>query len=449
MATSLNLGDLNQTREDARGEHESIVSSLLQTLRADWQEGAPTTSAREAPPTGKLPPDAMVTAVQSAMDQLISRLGGPRPPIEPLDVRLMSRLQDRIAVAGGPRDAVAEIPDRDVVYEFLAHRYAYRPHGHDAAELLEATGFHRAPLEYRTSSGLDFYIAEPRKKGVPAVVIFRGTEATDLKDIKTDLEFQIGSEHFASAQRLGLRALLQACRATTGVAPDLCGHSLGGTLAQLTAALWPDLVGDLVTFQSPGLTRLHAFRGDAGLARNPTGSPHPRVTHYIADQDVVHKAGQRHLTGRTVLAAGAHLDKGAGIHEGLGHSDMLLGTHAERDRLTRLGLASHWSPHTIARLAVLPNHPTTEGSLHEAVRATVALGLELVQAHLQHPGEPDLLARMIPRLAAQALGEEDIRGTMIAFRIGRRLVREAPKFGARALQVSWRLVRGKPDVAAV
>ncbi len=448
LARSLDLALLNQTRQDTARDHAAIVSSLLQTVRGDWRHDLPTASAEATPPPGDLHPDALVDVVRAALSDLAARLASPPQDSEALDPDLPRRIEASIEAIGGRMLRSEDIPDRDVVYEFLAHRFAYRPKSTSAADLLEATGFKRKPLRYRTESGLDFFLVEPTMDGMPAVVVFRGTEPDDLKDLKTDLEFQIGRDHFDSAERLGLKGLLQACVATTGRPADLCGHSLGGALAQLCAASWPELVGDIVTFQSPGLTRRNALRGDLGLARTQRPGTYPRVTHYIALNDIVHKAGQRHLTGPTIVAAGAHLDRGAGVRDGLGHSDMLLGTHSERARLSRLGLSAHWSPHTFARLGELPQHPTTEGSFHEAVRASVALMLELVQAHLLHPDEPQLLARMLPQLAAEALGEDSVTNPMIVRRLARRLARDLPRLGAEAVRSGAALLRRAPPAPA-
>ncbi|MCO4772257.1 MAG: hypothetical protein KDA24_19645, partial [Deltaproteobacteria bacterium] len=177
---------------------------------------------------------------------------------------------------------------------------------------------------------------------------------------------------------------------------------------------------------SPGLTRLNAFRGDAGLREHrPAPTNHPRVTHYIAHDDLVHRAGQRHLEGMTVMAVGLHLDRGGGIHPVIGHSDMLLGTHGLRARLEALKLDAHWTPHTHAIWGRLAEHPTTAGSLHEAVRASVALSLDLLQAWLARPDDPEALVRLVPNLARQALGEEDIGYPAIAQRVSRRVARDS------------------------
>ena len=446
LARELDMGLLNQRTEDGQRDHAAVLSSLLQTLRCDWWRGIPQLSAAEAPPHGGGEPEDVVDRVRARCEALLDAMHGPEPEHDALDPHLDEKLDDALHHLGATPISSTTLPDRDIIYEFFAHRFAYRPYHPEVADTLSSLGYSPNYLRYRTKSGLDFFILEPASDVRP-VIVFRGTEPDDLKDLKTDLEFQIGAEHFASAQRLGLRALLVACRVSTGYAPDLCGHSLGGALAQLTAAEWPDLVGDVVTFQAPGLTRLHAFRGEAGLNRHrPCPTAHPRVTHYIAAHDLVHKAGQRHLPGRTVIAVGVQLNRAAGIHTHMGHSDMLLGTHGQRKRLQRIGLEAHWTPHTYAHWGELAEHPTTRGSLHEGVRATVALSLELIQAWLTHPEDPGAVVRLIPELARQAVGDMESTHPAIALRIAKRLAKDSVRAMGYAVEMAARdkVRRGRP-----
>lgn len=447
LARELDMGLLNQRTEGGQREHEAVLSSLLQTLRCDWWQGIPQPSAADPPPSGSGPAEEVVARVREQCEQLLVAMEGPEPSHEALDPTLDARLDDALRAAGAKPISSETLPDRDIIYEFLAHRFAYRPYHPEVAGTLSSLGYSPDYLRYRTKSGLDFFIVEP-VADVRPVIVFRGTEPDDLKDLKTDLEFQIGMEHFASAQRLGLKALLEACKVSTGYAPDLCGHSLGGALSQLTAAEWPDLVGDVVTFQAPGLTRLNAFRGEVGLeAHRPCPTEHPRVTHYIASDDIVHKAGQRHLPGRTILVVGVQLNRGAGIHTAMGHSDMLLGTHGQRRRLQGIGLEAHWTPHTYAHWGDLPEHPTTQGSLHEAARATVALSLELIQTWLAHPEDPGAVVRMVPELARQAIGDDSATPGTLALRLAKRLARDSVRaalYAAGVAKTSDRLKRGRP-----
>jgi hypothetical protein len=74
--------------------------------------------------------------------------------------------------------------------------------------------------------------------------------------------------------------------------------------------------------------------------------------------------------------------------------------------------------------------------------------LELVQAHLLHPDEPQLLARMLPQLAAEALGEDSVTNQMIVRRLARRLARDLPRLGAEAVRSGAALLRRAPPAPA-
>ncbi|MCO4773635.1 MAG: hypothetical protein KDA24_26620, partial [Deltaproteobacteria bacterium] len=189
LARDLDLGLLNQRVEDIKRVQAELMSSLLQTLRCDWWLGTPQASAGEPPPSGRGVPVEVVQRIHDACEALLERMKGPVPDHTALDPQLEDSLQAMLALRGGTPIAGTAIPDRDIVYEFLAHRFAYRPHNPEVIESLATVGFKADYLRYRTRSGLDFFIVEHQSGGRP-VVIFRGTEPDDLKDLKTDLEFQ-------------------------------------------------------------------------------------------------------------------------------------------------------------------------------------------------------------------------------------------------------------------
>jgi pimeloyl-ACP methyl ester carboxylesterase len=83
------------------------------------------------------------------------------------------------------------------------------------------------------------------------------------------------------------------------------GHSLGGALAQMTAARFPDMVGNVITFQSPGIPRRMAQRvDDFNRQAADRGEQNVPVVshHYGVDGDLVELAGEAFTSGyRTVI----------------------------------------------------------------------------------------------------------------------------------------------------
>jgi serralysin len=104
----------------------------------------------------------------------------------------------------------------------------------------------------------------------------------------------IGMNQFV-ANREAIAAWLNQAGQTTGQKPDVVGHSLGGAIAQIVATELMELVGEGVTFSSPGTSRSIAEQ----FLRH--GRKHPTITHYIVDGDVVSLAGEAFIDGKAFL----------------------------------------------------------------------------------------------------------------------------------------------------
>jgi hypothetical protein len=70
---------------------------------------------------------------------------------------------------------------------------------------------------------------------------------------------------------------------------------LGGALTQLAATEFTSTIGDIVTFNSPGVAQstVNTFKQKAGAGKN--------VTHYIVNGDFVSLGGEAFLPGKVVL----------------------------------------------------------------------------------------------------------------------------------------------------
>ncbi len=147
-----------------------------------------------------------------------------------------------------------------------------------------ATGFHAVGLVSTT----------PDK---PPVLVFRGTDgASDdpaLGDRRAIGFNQIEANKSAISD--WLTRIAQDVSNPDRLLPDAIGHSLGGALAQLASAQLTSLVGDIVTFNSPGTSRaaVNTFLSNGGADKN--------VTHYVVNGDIVSLGGEAFLPGTAIL----------------------------------------------------------------------------------------------------------------------------------------------------
>jgi|GEM_PF-2358572 len=216
----------------------------------------------------------------------------------------------------------SRIPPYHVILEQLAHRFAYHsPNLTEADDLpnvtdprlkkateddmLEAIGYKKERVIESAATGFQATLFVPiasLRNGkkvtevngllpqglvLKPVVAFRGTDGK--KDLADDANEQgIGAFQFAMHMS-EVRGLLGAAAGLGGPA-DVTGHSLGGALAQRAAASMPGLVGDVITFQAPGI-------GDAAKGVDPKAN---KSTHYTMTGDIVSMAGGERTPGDVV-----------------------------------------------------------------------------------------------------------------------------------------------------
>ncbi|MEG3841007.1 Mbeg1-like protein [Microcoleus sp. herbarium14] len=132
----------------------------------------------------------------------------------------------------------------------------------------------------------------------PPVLVFRGTDSL-VDDVANADKRGVGFNQFeANKQALG-NWLTQISQDTAKnprrLPPDLLGHSLGGALTQLAATEFTSTIGDIVTFNSPGIAQstVNTFKQKAGAGKN--------VTHYIVSGDFVSLGGEAFIPGKVVL----------------------------------------------------------------------------------------------------------------------------------------------------
>jgi len=222
----------------------------------------------------------------------------------------MSNAEQQEALFTGRLDADmaegADIPRQDMIYEYLAHRMGYgSPSGGDR-HMLAAWGYDE-PEIIEGKSGFAMSLFCPADGPTPEtaegplrpVIVFRGTEPTQLSDLLTDLDpAGVGAAQVQENELVILDALRRL--AGEGGKVDLLGHSLGGAIAQLVACAHPEFVGRIVGFQSPGVPTqmahsVVAYNKHAGDA----GEHQIDATYHVVDNDLVHRAGEARLPGQT------------------------------------------------------------------------------------------------------------------------------------------------------
>ncbi len=182
----------------------------------------------------------------------------------------------------------------DIMYEQLAHRFAYRDTlTKEDHEWLRVQGLEaRKPIKGKNGFAMISFVPLPGFDGKRRPVLaFRGTD--DAKDVLDDFNAKgVGSGQMAANEGLIGAALVGLQQYAKE--PAVTGHSLGGALAQMAAARFPDLVAKVITFQSPGISKEMA--DDVKTANNKSEAAGKGETvashHYQVDGDLVGKTGE-------------------------------------------------------------------------------------------------------------------------------------------------------------
>lgn len=212
----------------------------------------------------------------------------PAPSVMPLNMPDTIQ-RDRLSSA----EVFNEV-SQDRVYEYIGHEVVYMDdHLSDGVRRrLASYGYRAEPLYH---GGYDFQMRvfrpldtdEHRNK--PPVVAFRGSSS--IADAFVDFDRRgVGSMQFYGNIE-HIRA--QIVRLVTRVI--VVGHSLGGALAQLAAAILPDHIERIVTFQSPGVSQTMIRRIIQYNERNQ--GHNVLATHYRAYHDFVDDVGTAHAPG--------------------------------------------------------------------------------------------------------------------------------------------------------
>src|ERR1700704_4620684 len=200
--------------------------------------------------------------------------------------------QPAVATADPTRAEPARSEDQpltnaDAVVEQLAHGMIDKDLEATDEHFLQVNGYAAMPI----IRGVHEFVMRtflPTQAGKAPIVAFRGTRPSKIQTIIADLDpTGIGNYQFNPN-----RALIDAQMATAASHGQVIssGHSLGGALAQIAAATFPDRVQRIVTFQSPGVSREMA----AQIAKYNAEHPDQEIesSHHRVKGDRVPLGGQ-------------------------------------------------------------------------------------------------------------------------------------------------------------
>lgn len=203
------------------------------------------------------------------------------------------------------------VPKVHLVFEQLAHALAYEDSlSQTMKDDLHAWGYETTRRAMSGRHGLQFscflpdaerakddYVRQLHGGKVRPVMAFRGSEG------EGDLESDLGEGGVGRSQWLGNEAMIrdQLMDLSGRGRVVVTGHSLGGALAQLTAAMYPGHVSEVVTFQSPAIPAAVVAQLKA---HNDAAKPRDQIasTHYQVDGDLIDEIGREHTPGIVVKA---------------------------------------------------------------------------------------------------------------------------------------------------
>jgi hypothetical protein len=249
-----------------------------------------------------VPGDSMQTDVRRQQSQRSEEVADVRtadplsaveqfPVVGPADVVTSlspARAHDEISPA--QQTPAPEKPHEfDYVVEQLAHGMVAKDLDQTDQVFLASNGYRAMPIIRAKPSFVMRTFLPVDGSGKSPIVAFRGTVPSKLKTVYADLDpTGIGMYQFNPNQEL-IEAQMTAAAEHGKVVCS--GHSLGGALAQIAAATFPGLVGGIVTFQAPGISRamgaqLEAYNSEQS-EEDKIMSSHHRVT-----GDVVPNGGE-------------------------------------------------------------------------------------------------------------------------------------------------------------
>lgn len=188
------------------------------------------------------------------------------------------------------------------IYETLAKSIAYnysKPEFlEQASAFLEENGYLIDQTFEDPETGLHGLGLISTTADKPPVLVFRGPEFVG-DDRAFSNDGGIGFQQFeANREQIGnwlQKISADSTKNPKRLLPDVIGHGLGGALSQYTAAEFTPFIGDVVTFNSPGVPArvVATFKRNQKVAKN--------ISHYIVNGDLVSLFGETYLPGKVFI----------------------------------------------------------------------------------------------------------------------------------------------------
>lgn len=131
-------------------------------------------------------------------------------------------------------------------------------------------------------------------------LIFRGT-IPHIENFFDDMNKEIGMRAF-QRNETKIGKTLTALEKKYGVKPEVSGHSLGGSMAQLTAAHFPDLISKCVYYNAPGINKRLVDKYNNTIKK--TGITAPDVVCVRHASDMISLAGGPHIPANKTFIKG-------------------------------------------------------------------------------------------------------------------------------------------------
>ncbi len=192
-----------------------------------------------------------------------------------------------LTVPREPQVPTRPLTNREAVTEQLAHGMVARDLTPADIEFLRLNGYEAGPI-LRGKREFVMRVFTSTNPDQPSMVSFRGTVPSKVQTLIADLDPSGIGMYQWNANRDLITAALDRASANGKVV--VSGHSLGGALAQITAAMLPDKVHSVTTFQAPGVTQEMAQRLRDYNQANPDAQI--ESTHHRVLGDLVPRGGE-------------------------------------------------------------------------------------------------------------------------------------------------------------